>query len=98
MADKQKGLQRPQAPVDLYTLQPEEELVPEVTETIVEENDAEEELPERFKTSVELTPEALDLIDQLKTKYRRENNKHLPLWRILDEAVKLYASQELQNT
>jgi hypothetical protein len=95
MADKQKGLQRPQAPVDLYTLQPEEELVPEVTEKIAEENDIEEELPERFKTSVELTPESLDLIDQLKTKYRRENNKHLPLWRILDEAVKQYASQKL---
>jgi hypothetical protein len=98
MADKQKGLQRPQAPVDLFTLQPEEELVPEVTKEEVEANTTEEEPPERFKTSVEITPEALELIDKLKMQYRRENNKHLPLWRILDEAVKLYASRELQNT
>lgn len=95
MADKQKGLQRPQAPVDLFTLQPEEELVPEVKKEKAETDTAEEELSERFKTSVELTPEALDLIDQLKTQYRRENNRHLPLWRILDEAVKVYAAQKL---
>jgi hypothetical protein len=95
MADKQKGLQRPQAPVDLFTLQPEEELVPEAKKEKAETDAAEEEPSERFKTSVELTPEALDLIDQLKTQYRRENNRHLPLWRILDEAVKVYASQKL---
>ena len=95
MADKQKGLQRPQAPVDLFTLQPEEELVPEVAEKLTKDTDTGEKLQQRFKTSVELTPEALDLIDQLKTKYRRENNKHLPLWRILDEAVKQYAAQKL---
>lgn len=95
MADKQKGLQRPQAPVDLFTLQPEEELVPDVKKEKAETDAAEEESSERFKTSVELTPEALDLIDQLKTQYRRENNRHLPLWRILDEAVKVYALQKL---
>ncbi len=96
MADKQKGLQRPPAPDDLFTLQPEEDTLPEAANEKVVSAVTEEELPERFKTSVELTPEALELIDQLKTKYRRENNKHLPLWRILDEAVKQYASQRLQ--
>jgi len=95
MADKQKGLKRPQAPVDLFTLQPEEELVPEAIEEELEEDDKLVELrPRRFKTSVELTPEALDLIAQLKTEYRREHQKHLALWRILDEAIKLYASKK----
>ena len=98
MADKQKGLQRPQAPVDLFTLQPEEDLLPEAVKEKVVPAVTEEELPERFKTSVELTPDVLELVDQLKGQYRRKNNKHLPLWKILDEAVKLYAAQELHNT
>ena len=97
MAGKQKGLQRPQAPVDLFTLQPEEDLLPEAAKEKVVPAVTEEELPERFKTSVELTPDVLELVAQLKGQYRRKNNKHMPLWRILDEAVRLYASQELQN-
>ena len=89
MANKQTGLQRARAPVDLFTLQPEEELVP----AAASKKPVSAESSKRFKTSVELTPETLDLIDLIKTEYRRKHQKHLALWRILDEAVKLYASQ-----
>ena len=98
MADKQKGLRRPQAPVDLFTLRPEEELVPEIVEEQAEEDKAEEKRPGRFKTSVELTSEALDLVTRLKAEYRQQHQKHLALWRILDEAVKMYAAQKIKNT
>jgi hypothetical protein len=122
MTDTKKGLPRPRPPVDLFTLQPEEDLIPEATEkqeTEVETTSSErdvpvsetsqqqevaneagkdEELPQRYKTSVELTPEALELISQLKAQHRIEHRRHLALWRILDEAVKLYARQELENT
>lgn len=50
---------------------------------------------ERIKTSVELTPETLELIDQIKAQYRREHHRHLPMWVVLDEAVKELASKRL---
>lgn len=50
---------------------------------------------ERIKTSVELTPETLELIDQIKAQYRREHHRHLPMWRILDEAVRELAQKGL---
>lgn len=48
MVDKQKVLQRPQAPVDLFTLQPEEDTLPEAAKEKVVPDVTEEELPVRF--------------------------------------------------
>jgi hypothetical protein len=117
MADKQKGLPLPEVPMDpmdLYTLEPDKDLIPAASEKNdeeikgeevpvaikeeAEEDKIKEDKPERFKTSVELTPETLDLIGALKREYRRKEKKHLPLWLILDKAVKLYAAQQLRNT
>lgn len=51
---------------------------------------------ERIKTSVELLPETLELIDQIKAQHRREHRRLLPMWKILDEAVRELARQWLE--
>jgi hypothetical protein len=123
MADEKRGLPRPKAPVDLFTLQPEPDLV---TETVADAPAAAERtrpsaarpraprqqrppkrIPARpavvpraarIKTSVELLPETLELIDQVKAQYRREFRRHLPVWKLLDDAVRELARSRLKNT
>ena len=51
---------------------------------------------ERIKTSVELLPETIELIDQIKSQHRREYRRHLPMWKILDEAVRELAQRRLK--
>jgi len=50
---------------------------------------------ERIKTSVELLPETIELIDRIKSQHRREHRRHLPMWKILDEAVREFAERRL---
>ena len=113
--DDKGGLKRPQAPVDLFTLESETDL-----ETVVKKKPAtakakpatsrrrklsakkkaakaqtDQEVPreERIKTSVELLPDTLDLMQTIQAQYRREKHKHLPLWRLLDQAVSVLAER-----
>jgi len=51
---------------------------------------------ERIKTSVELLPETIELIDQIKSQHRRNHHRHLPMWKILDEAVRELAERRLK--
>jgi len=51
---------------------------------------------ERIKTSVELLPETIDLIEQIKSQHRREHHQHLPMWKILDKAVRDLAERRLK--
>lgn len=51
---------------------------------------------ERIKTSIELLPETVELIDRIKSQHRREHHRHLPMWRILDEAVREFAERQLK--
>jgi len=51
---------------------------------------------ERIKTSIELLPETIELIDRIKSQHRREHHRHLPMWRILDEAVREFAERQLK--
>ena len=109
--DKKRGLQRAQAPVDLFTLKPEPELIARASDsqrppvarkaprtkpkpTPPPRNSAAR--PERVKTSVEFLPETIDLIEQMKSHYRREHRKHLPVWKILDEAIRDLADRRLK--
>jgi hypothetical protein len=124
MPDKKRGLKRPEAPVDLFTLQPEPELMPgarepetqPVTELTkpkqrkpaakkstqpkakpaVEEKKAIVKIP-RIKTSVELLPETIELIEEIKSQHRRQHRRLLPMWKILDEAVRELAAQKLKE-
>jgi len=50
---------------------------------------------ERIKTSVEMLPETIELIGQIKSQHRREHRQHLPMWKILDEAVREFAERRL---
>ena len=52
---------------------------------------------ERIKTSVELLPETIELIDQIKSQHRREHHRLLPMWKILDEAVRELAKKTLEG-
>jgi len=49
----------------------------------------------RIKTSVELLPETIELIDRIKSQHRLEHHRHLPMWKILDEAVREFADRRL---
>jgi len=51
---------------------------------------------ERIKTSVELLPETIELIDRIKSQHRRDHRRHLPMWKILDEAVREFAERRLK--
>jgi len=51
---------------------------------------------ERIKTSVELLPETIELIDRIKSQHRREHRRHFPMWKILDEAVREFAERRLK--
>ena len=51
---------------------------------------------ERIKTSVELLPETIELIDRIKSQHRREHHRLLPMWKILDEAVRELAQRRLK--
>lgn len=51
---------------------------------------------ERIKTSVDLLPETIELIDQIKSQHRREHRRLLPMWKILDEAVREFAERRLK--
>jgi len=123
MPDEKRGLKRPKAPVDIFTLQPEPDLVPgteEVEATSVPKpmkrskaraTSTRRRSPkqskgaagkksaapraERIKTSVELLPETIDLIEQIKSQHRREHRRHFPMWKILDEAVRELAKRRL---
>ena len=121
MPDEKRGLKRPKAPVDLFTLQPEPDLVPgtEELETPPASKPRKRSKPratsakrrspsktessiglpraERIKTSVELLPETIDLIEQIKSQHRREHRRHLPMWKILDEAVRQLAERMLKQ-
>jgi len=109
--DKKRGLQRAQPPIDLFTLKPEPDLIAEASDfkgalvareasrtkpktTPPQHNDPARS--ERVKTSVEFLPETLDLIEQMKSHYRRKQRKHLPVWKILDEAIRDLADRRLK--
>ena len=109
--DNKRGLQRAQPPVDLFALKPEPELIEEApdfqralaarkaTKTKPKTTPPQHNKParsERIKTSVEFLPETLDLIEQMKSHYRRERHKHLPVWKILDEAIRDLAARRLK--
>lgn len=122
MADEKRGLPRPKAPVDLFTLQPEPELVAEIDQAEATAPPKPARAPavrsgsrgqqsrtrdkarqqaavpraERIKTSVELLPETLERIDQLKAQYRREHRRHLPVWKLMDEAIRELAARRLK--
>ena len=51
---------------------------------------------ERIKTSVELLPDTLELMEKIQAQYRRENRRHLPLWRLLDQAVTVLAERGVE--
>ena len=109
--DKKRGLQRAQPPIDLFTLKPEPDLIAKAsdsqrasvarkaTRTKPKTTPPQHKNPtqsERVKTSVEFLPETLDLIEQMKSHYRREQRKHLPVWKILDEAIRDLADRRLK--
>jgi hypothetical protein len=50
---------------------------------------------DRIKTTVELLPETLELIDRIKSQHRREHHKYLSMWRVVDEAVRDLAKRRL---
>jgi len=121
MPDEKRGLKRPKAPVDLFTLQPEPDLVPgtEEAETPTApkprkrsksratstkrrspsktESSTGLSRAERIKTSVELLPETINLIEQIKSQHRREHRRHFPMWKILDEAIREFAERRLKQ-
>lgn len=51
---------------------------------------------ERIKTSVDLLPETIELIDQIKSQHRRQHHRLLPMWKILDDAVREFAERQLK--
>jgi len=60
------------------------------------ENETTASREERIKTSVELLPETIDLIEQIKSQHRRQHRRHLPMWKILDDAVQELAKRRLK--
>ena len=116
--DEKGGLKRPQAPVDLFTLEPETGLAPPAkkkpAKAKAKRTTSRRRKPsakkkaakaqtvqkisrdERIKTSVELLPDTFDLMQTIQRQYRRENRRHLPLWRLLDQAVTLLAERGVE--
>jgi len=49
---------------------------------------------ERIKITVRITLNAYDAITELQRKYRGQTGRALPLWKIVDRAVKIYAGKQ----
>lgn len=116
--DDKGGLKRPQATIDLFTLEPETDLATAVkkkpatakaqpatsrrrkpsAKKKAAKAKSGQKVPreERIKTSVELLPDTLDLMQTIQAQYRRENHRHLPLWRLLDQAVSVLAERGVE--
>ncbi len=122
-----KGLARPAAPIDIFTLQPDPELAGDTTDAEapaaaapaprpaparparqaprakkVGQTKAKKKAQEpaspasetRIKTSIELSEETLELIQQIKLQHRRAYGKHYPLWQIVEDAIRQLAERE----
>ena len=115
MTDNKSGLHRPAPPVDLFTLEPEPELVaegvgdPESPSAADSGKDATPERKqrskakkkttaskpvERIKTTVELEPETLDLISDLQSQHKRQTHRHLPMWKIIKNAIQEHVERK----
>ncbi len=124
-----KGLARPAAPIDIFTLQPDPELAGETTDTettataapaprraparptrqaprakkagqVKAKKKAQEPASAsgtRIKTSIELSEETLELIQQIKLQHRRTYGRHYPLWQIVEDAIRQFAEQETRR-
>jgi hypothetical protein len=49
---------------------------------------------QRVKLTARITLPAYDAIFELQRQHRRKTGKHLPLWKVLDAAVRTYAHQQ----
>jgi hypothetical protein len=47
---------------------------------------------ERIRTTTELTPSALTILQKIQQQYRLKTGKVLPLWKVLSEAIEYYGS------
>ncbi len=92
---KREALERPDAPVDIFTLEPEPDLIASGAPTKTTESQAGEH--QRVNTSISMLASTHTKIKLIQSQYRLAKGRSYPMWRLLKDAVDLLAQEWLSE-